>query len=555
MENLLKEVRRVQRRLAVQSFLTALGWCWFWSLLPAALVIAAARLYPLGIVDWQWLAGLLAAGLAGAIGRTLYTVTPPVEAALEIDHRFGLKERLSSALAMHPAERDSEAGRALLADALARLRRIEVLEQFPIRPSRQLLLPLLAALPLMAAMIFPPAVKEAVAAAETPPPAATVVKHSANDLLKKMVERRQQAVKQDLTDTTNLLKRMESETKEIQKEPQREKALVKLNDLARELQERRKQLGGSEALKRQMEKVPGPPFGNGKQHGLAGELAKSLATGDFQKASQALKTLQEKLANGKLDSAQKEDLAKRIEQLKQRFDQLARQAKNNEAELRNRADQLKPSDKSDAAKDVAARLKDEIGKLEQQGPQLDALQKLAERLEQSCQQAQAGQSGQAAKDMQEALRQIEDLARPQSELAMLDGALEDLSDARRQLNCEACGGKGCEKCQGAAAESLPMLGRGGGSGIGKERGAAVPPEPNINASFFDSRVPQTVGNGPLRVTGLTGGPNLKNQAEAEIRNEAATVEHGSTDPLSGRRLPRKQSEHVREYFDSFRNGK
>src|SRR5208283_375221 len=161
MDHLLKEIRRVQRRLAFQRFLGVLGWCWFASLLAAVAVIAAARFYPLGIIDWQWLAGFLAAGLVAAIGWTLWAFAPPLRAALEIDRRFGLKERVSSSVAMDAADRQTEAGQALLADADARLRRLAVLEKFPIRPPRHLALPLLPALLLAAVMIFRPPMKEA----------------------------------------------------------------------------------------------------------------------------------------------------------------------------------------------------------------------------------------------------------------------------------------------------------------------------------------------------------------------------------------------------------
>ena len=68
-------------------------------------------------------------------------------------------------------------------------------------------------------------------------------------------------------------------------------------------------------------------------------------------------------------------------------------------------------------------------------------------------------------------------------------------------------------------------------------------------------MPQNVRAGAGQITGLTGGPNLKGQAEAEIQKTAAEIEHGSTDPLSGQRLPKKQSEHAQQYFDSFREGK
>ena len=307
-----------------------LGWCWFVALLAVAVVIGAARFYPLQIVDWQWLAGFLAAGLIAAVAWTLLAVTPRLQAALEIDHRFGLKERVSSTLAMHQSDRETVAGQALIADTDARVRRIAVLEKFPVRPPRHLLLPLLPGLLLAAVMIFRPPMTgneaEAAPAAATPPP--LEVKKSADDLRQKLVERRKQAEKEGLKDATELLKRLEEGTKDIQTQTQREKALVKLNDLARELQQRRKQLGGGgEALKRQMEKV------QDVARGPADELAKALSKSDFQKAAQALEKLQKELADSKLDSAKKEELAKQLEQLKQKIDQMAQQAKDAQADL------------------------------------------------------------------------------------------------------------------------------------------------------------------------------------------------------------------------------
>jgi hypothetical protein len=542
MDNLFKEVRHVQRRLALLHFLRLLGRCWFWSLLSAAIVAGAARVYPLGIVDWQWLTALLLTGLILAAVWTLFTMAPMLEAALEIDHRFGLQERISSALAMKPADRDTEVGQALLADAGARLRRVAVLEQFPLRPSRRILMPLFPAAVLVALLAFRPPLRETAAVAQTPAAPPLEVKRSAEDLRQKLAQRRQQAENEGLTDATELFKRLEEQTRAIQATPEREKALVKLNDLARELQDRRKQLGG-EGLNRQMEKVAA------NRHGPADDLANAIARGDYQKAAQALKNLEEQLKDSKLDAAKKEELSRQIEQLTQKIEQMAREIANAQADLKKRADSGKLSDHSGAAGD----LEDEIQKLEQQGTHMDALHDVLDKLGQSCREMKQGQDIEAGESMQAALQKIEDMARRQSELQALDGALEQLSDARRQMNCEQCGGLGCEKCQGhAVAEhehGTP------GHGIGNQPGAAVPPEPNIKASYFDSQVRPTVGKGAAQVTGLTGGPNLKNQAEAAIQAAADAIEHGSTDPLSGRRLPKKQSEQVREYFDSFRDGK
>jgi hypothetical protein len=264
------------------------------------------------------------------------------------------------------------------------------------------------------------------------------------------------------------------------------------------------------------------------------------------------------LAKSQLDSAKKDELAKQLQQLKQKIDQMAQQAKDAQSDLQNRADQMKQS----GAPAAANKLEDQIQKLQQQGLQMNALQALANKLGQCSNQIQQGQDAQAADAMQDALQQMQDMARQQSELKTLDGAMAQLADARRQMNCDQCGGKGCEKCQGGDGEG--MLAGGGegeekdgkpGPGLGQGPGNGARPEARTNGSFFDSRVRQDVRPGAAQITGLTGGPNLKNQAEAEIQKAATEIDHGSTDPLSGQRLPKKQSEHARQYFDSFREGK
>ncbi len=563
MDNLLKEVRRVQRRLAVQHFLSILGWCWFASLLSAAIAVGAARIWPLEaslkVRDWHWLAGFLAAGLIVAIAWTLWTVAPALRAALEIDRRCGLKERVSSTLAMNADDRQSEAGQALIVDTDARLRRAAVAERFPLRAPRHLLLPLVPAAIAIAAMFFwSPAEKKVVAAMEPlAGPAPLEVKKSADDLRQKLAERRKEAEKAGLKDATELLKKLEEGTNELKTQADREKAMVKLNDLARQLQERRQQLGGSsDSLKRQMEPM------QDIDKGPADKLAKALSKGDFEKAAKELEQLQKELADKKLDPAKKEELAKQMEQLKQKLEQLAQQAKDAQADLQKRADQLKQSGDANAA----SKLEDEIQRLQQQAPQMAGLKGLCDKLGQCASQMKQGQGDQAAQSMQDALQQLQQLAQQQSELKALEGAMQMLTDARRQMNCDKCGGMGCKECQGGQCEGeggeMATMGNGNGDkngkpgqGLGTGPGDGARPEAKADGSFYNSRVAQKVGKGAGQITGLTDGPNLKNQAEAEIQKAAMEIEHGSTNPLSGQNLPKKQREHAQQYFDSFREGK
>ena len=298
----------------------------------------------------------------------------------------------------------------------------------------------------------------------------------------------------------------------------------------------------------------------GIDKGPADKLAKALAKGDFQKAVRELEQLQKQLEDKKLDPAKKDELAKQMDQLKQKIQQMAQQAKDAQADLQKRADQLRQA--GDPA--AANKLEEQIQRLQQQGPQMDALKGLSNKLGQCASQMNQGKSDQAAQSMQEALQQMQEMAQQQSEMKTLDGALQTLEDARRQMTCEKCGGKGCKECQGQG-EGNEMMAQGGegegdkngkpGPGLGTGPGDGARPEAKADGRFYDSRVSQKVGKGAGTVTGLTDGPNLKNQAEAEIQQAAAAIECGSTNPLSGQHLPKKQREHAQQYFDSFREGK
>ena len=143
MEELRKQVRRAHRRLGLQRFLGTLGWCWSVTLLVVLVLIAVDKWHSLGVEAWAWGVGALGLGLLAAVAWIAATRRKPLEAAIEIDRRFALKERISSTLAMPPDDRESEAGEALVADALRRVERIDVTSKFAVRPPRRILLPLL----------------------------------------------------------------------------------------------------------------------------------------------------------------------------------------------------------------------------------------------------------------------------------------------------------------------------------------------------------------------------------------------------------------------------
>ena len=111
MDTLQRQVRRARRRLAAERFLDVLGWCWFAALLAALVLIAADKFWPLGVEAWAWAAGALGLGLLAAVVWTLLVRGSLLEAAIEIDRRFALKERVSSALSADAGRSPDGGGR------------------------------------------------------------------------------------------------------------------------------------------------------------------------------------------------------------------------------------------------------------------------------------------------------------------------------------------------------------------------------------------------------------------------------------------------------------
>jgi hypothetical protein len=56
------------------------------------------------------------------------------------------------------------------------------------------------------------------------------------------------------------------------------------------------------------------------------------------------------------------------------------------------------------------------------------------------------------------------------------------------------------------------------------------------------------------VADLVHGPNVRGKVEQEIKQQFDTARRGETNPLTDRRIPKKQRQHAREYFDRFREG-
>jgi acyl carrier protein phosphodiesterase len=510
-------------------------------------MIFADKYFPMHVSLWGWAAGAVGVGLVAALIWTFLAGGKPLEAAIEIDRRFGLKERVSSALAMPPEDLQSEAGQTVAVDATRRVARLEISEKFPIAPPRRLLLPILpAVLAILVALLPNPTVGDNPLQAKTEDPAVKPqVKKATEDVNKKLAERGKKAEKEGLKEAEQLFKKLEESTKQMASAPpDREKALSKLNDLSRQLQERRQQIGGAEKVKEQLNPL------KKLDHGPADKFAQALANGEFNKALEELNNIQKDLDNNKLDEKEKEKLANQLEQMKDKLEKLAENHKKAQAEMQKKADELRKA----GQKDEADKLEEQIRQMQNQNPQMDQLQDLANKLGQCANCMKQGNGQQAAEAMKQAQNALGGMKKQLEEMEMLDGAMEQLAQAKDKMNCKNCGGKGCDMCMGQG-EGEGDKDQPPGMGLGKGRGKGPRPEAKTDTNTYDSQVRQKVGKGSATIEGMVEGPNLKGNVQTQIQEQIDSVRRGDTDPLNNRQIPKKYGEQVKEYYDTFREGK
>lgn len=542
MDKILEQVARARRRLWMELFVNRLVWCWFACLLVAVVAIGAPKLVamenlPEAWTSW-WMGGALAGGILAALLWTLWRGRSELDAAIEIDRRFGLKERVASSLSLPASAHDSPAGQALLADALRAVQRVEVAQQFRIRLGRQAWLPLA---PIVACALV--LLVDNKAAQSSVDPSQTQLTEAERENIaktrKRLAERRKKAEEAGLKEAEELFRELEEKSEQLSNKkatPDRKQAMVKLNDFAKQLEKRREKLGGEEQLRKQLNKL------QGMNKGPADKMFDAMKQGDWKKAQQELKKLQEQLEKGTLGEQGQKDLQRQMDQLKEQLQKAAAQRQQAMEQLKQQIEQQKKQ--GNLAE--AGRLQEKLDKMQRQAQQQQSLQKMAEQLAQCQQCLSEGDQKGAADAMQQMIDQVQQMQQQMAEGEMLDAALDQLEMAKDAVGCEDCQGAGCEACQGGmkpgANPNFADWARGAGAGGGKRAS-----EKN-DTRFRDSRVRQNVTPGAAVVTGEVDGPNLRGQVLEQLKAEMEAQGSEPADPLVIEQLPKSRRQHAEEYF-------
>jgi hypothetical protein len=554
MDQLRQQVARARQRLVLEQFLGRLAWCLLGALSLAALALAVPRILVIeGLpANWDtlWLWGAVAGGVLTAIVWTVISNRGPLDAAIEIDRRFDLRERVASSLSLSPDDQKSEAGRAVVNDALRAIRRIDVNEKFRVHVGRRAWWPLVPAAVVFVLAIF---VENRQAASSIDPAAANLEKQTktALDSLRKKIEEQRAKLPKDegLKAADDLFKQIEQGAKDLaeKKNVDRSNAHVRINDLARQIEERQQKLGGKDALKQQ--------FQNMKNLGAgpAEKAAQAMKQGDWKKALEEVEKLAKELREGKLTDAQKEHLAKQLEKMKEKLQAAAGAHQQAQQELKKQIEQQKKQ--GNLAK--AGELQQKLDQLQKQQGQMDQLQKLAQQLGQAQQAVQQGDGQKAADALAQMAQQLDQMQADMKEMEMLNAAMEQLEMAKDAMACKQCNGEGCEGCQGAMANMNGGKNFNGkpGRGMGEGIGIGPRPEERNPTNVRDTQVKQAPRRGSATFGGLVEGPNIKGDVAQSIKEEMATLSAEPADPLTSERLPNNRREHAEQYFQMLREGK
>lgn len=520
MDPLVKRLRQVRRRLAVQQAVQYASLGLLIGASAAVVWVVVARLFPAVGDPLPVGAASVAAMLVFALVMALVRRPGLVDAALAADKRMGLKERLTSSLEL--SESDEPMAIALHADARRRLDGLNVRAHFPFvtasRAMRWAALPLVAfglaytLLPEFDLLQF----RERQAEARAKEEAITV-----------QVERLQAAVQpakdseaaadpvtaEALAAIEGLMGRME------RGEITEKQALAQVAKLSDQLAERRQGLANQQPSQQTMDAK--------EEFGRAQDIAAALQKGNMQQAAAEAKKLQEEM----------------------------RKAAPGSKEMEKLADNLK----------ALAKLAGENSEL---GEALAKAAALAQAME-------SGDAAAAEAALQELELALEDVESIMNQLAQLDSMMANLSEWKQGVlgeseycrlcgaglsECTAEGGQCnsdgghkhhgvCSSCAGIGAGSNWGTGLGL-RGPGRGQGNQVGELPDVNVGFQ-----------PTKATGpMTKGRMLADilQQAAPEEGEEATVEslqgafvqlqQEAEQALTREEIPAASKEYVRQYF-------
>jgi len=415
-----------------------LPWALLVALVIALIGVAIPKLWPINVDSntwlWSWLGGAAGTGFLFTLVCTYLVRRGAMEAAIEIDRRFGLKERVSSALSLDPEEIDTEAGQALVSDAVRRVEALEVNEKFGVSLNWRVLLPIAPVVIALALILVPDAQESAKAASSANAKEKEAVKRATQDLKQRLAKKRKSIEESGLKDADKIFEKLHQGLDEMSKkgEVDRKKALVKINDLQKQLEKRRKALGDPSKMQKQFDGL------KDLERGPADKLAKAMKQGNFEEAMKQLQQMQDKLDKGELSEEDQKQLTKQLQQMQDKMQEMV----NKQEEAKRQLEQQIREKLADGDLEGAGKLQRKLDQLKQQDRQMEQMQKMADQLGKAAEALESGDQQMAQSQLAEFGEQLDQMQSEMDQLESLDEIMDEIASAKDAMNCEECGGGG-----------------------------------------------------------------------------------------------------------------
>ena len=313
--------------------------------------------------------------------------------------------------------------------------------------------------------------------------------------------------------------------------------MVELNALTDALKDRQKQLGSPEQVKRQLKQLK--EMGS---QGPADQLVKDLAKGDFKKAADQLKQLQEKLASGKMSESEKKALKEQLGEMAKKLSDLAN--------LEQRKKQLEEARKNGGLSEK--QFAREMEKLEEQSKQLKQIQQLASKLGDAQKALQAGDTKKAAESL--GMTRAANEGNGQAARGAGFAGWRDGRASRRQE-------RHVRRRMNQIGDDINNFGMGNsqrkgmGNGLGRGRGQGDRPIAPDETATYTSKVKQQLKKGKAVFQGLTAPTNtVKGEVDIQMEEAMEAAAGLNAEALSNQKIPRHLEKHVRAYYDQLNKG-
>lgn len=582
-----RQVRIAQRRLWFNRWLAGLGW----------MMAVAGGAWTVGLVisrliaaEWPMLQlAQLGAGVAllGSFVWLTITADSRRRAAVAVDDAAGLRERVSSSL--YCAKSDDPFSKAVVGDAERTLAGVSARRLIPLRWSGSLNYGMSTVLAAAAIFWLLPAYDllgkaEAKKSAQQKREAVHAVQAS---LAKPVTALMEVAEKhpdiKDSADLASLEKMTREERMEVAPDELRREAVKKIDRLSDQLKDKANsdRYASLDAMKKMLSQLGGEPV---DPKSPVGQLTKSLQSGDFAGAQEAIKKMQEQLAkrdHTPESAAQAKQMQQQLESLAQKLQQMddkktaqkLKEAGISEKDIQRALDALAKKDSKQLQK-LAEQMQKQLqqkGMTQQQAQKLMDQLKQQQQAQQQCQKMgqqmgqcanaqKQGNSQQAQQSMQQAQQMLNEMEKMSQELNELETQMSQMESLKDELNnekkqedsdCEECKGQGqkngqqCGNCGGTGKKNgKGDWARGGGIGSGRRETAK-----SGKVDFVKKKADAKVGKGDVIGQWFVKGKQERGDSKAAYTDAAVAAERDATDAINKEQVPRLYHGPVKAYFD------